>query len=88
MQFKESIFTTTEVRVKFLKEDIAIVHVRWNLRGDKDADGTPREPRSGIFTQVVMKENGKWLIKASQNTNIREAAASRESSTPVPVQRP
>ncbi len=36
MQFKESIWTTTEVKVKFLKRDIAVVHVNWYLKGDKD----------------------------------------------------
>ena len=75
MQFKESVWATSEVQVKFLKPDVAIVHVSWGMRGDKDPDGTPRQPRRGIFTQVITKERGKWLIKASQNTNIREVAA-------------
>lgn len=72
MQFKESILTTTEVKVKFLKRDIAVVHVNWYLKGDKDPDGTLRQPRRGIFTRVVTKQKGKWLIIASQNTNIQE----------------
>ena len=72
MQFKESVWTTTDVQVRFLKPDIALVHVSWGLKGDKDPDGTPRQPRRGIFTRVVIKQGGKWLIQASQNTNIRE----------------
>lgn len=72
MQFKESVWTTTDVRVKFLKPDIALVHVSWGLRGDKDPDGTARRPRRGIFTRVVTKQGGKWSIQASQNTDIRE----------------
>ncbi len=72
MQFKESVWATTDVQVKFLKPDIALVHVNWGLRGDKDPDGTPRQPRRGIFTRIVTKQGGKWLIQASQNTNIRE----------------
>jgi uncharacterized protein (TIGR02246 family) len=70
MQFKESVWTTTSVQVKFLKPDVALVHVGWGIKGDKDPDGTLRPPRQGIFTRVVTKEAGKWLIKASQNTNI------------------
>ncbi len=77
MQFKESVWATSDVQVKFLKPDVAIVHVSWGMRGDKDPDGTPRQPRRGIFTRVIAKEGGKWLIKASQNTNIREAVASK-----------
>jgi uncharacterized protein (TIGR02246 family) len=77
MQFKESIWQTTDVQVKFLKPDIAVVHVRWSLRGDKDPDGTARPPRRGIFTRVVTNEGGQWLIKASQNTNINETLVNR-----------
>jgi uncharacterized protein (TIGR02246 family) len=77
MQFKESIWTTSAVKVKFLKRDIAIVHVNWSLKGDKDPDGTPRQPRRGIFTRVVTKQNGKWLIVASQNTNIQEQSPTK-----------
>ena len=73
MQFKESVWETTDVQVKLLKPDIALVHVSWGIRGDKDPDGTPRQPRRGIFTQVMTKHGGRWLIQASQNTNIREA---------------
>jgi uncharacterized protein (TIGR02246 family) len=72
MQFKESVWGTTDVQVRFLKPDVAIVHVNWGIRGDKDPDGTPRQPRRGIFTRIVMKRDGRWLIRASQNTNIRE----------------
>lgn len=72
MQFKKSVWETTGVQVQFLKPDIALVHVSWGLKGDKDPDGTPRRPRRGIFTQVVMKQSGRWLIRASQNTNIAE----------------
>jgi len=77
VQFKESVWETTDVRVKFLKSDIALVHVSWGLKGDKDPDGTPRQPRRGIFTQVVTKEGGRWLIKASQNTNIGAPPAAK-----------
>lgn len=75
MQFKESVWETTDVQVKFLKPDVALVHVSWGIKGDKDPDGTPRQPRRGIFTWVITKEGGKWLIKASQNTNISGAPA-------------
>lgn len=86
MQFKESLWTTTDVQVKFLKPDIALVHVNWGIRGDKDPDGTPRQPRQGIFTWVVEKRKGRWLIIAAQNTNIREPAVN-QSSRSVPQMR-
>ena len=77
MQFKESVRTTTDVQVKFLKPDVAIVHVSGVIKGEKGKDGTPLQPRQGIFTRVVTKEGGKWLIKASQNTAISAAPATK-----------
>jgi uncharacterized protein (TIGR02246 family) len=68
-QFAESTWATKEVTVQFLSPDISLVHVSWDLEGDKDPDGTPREPRGGVFTWVVVKERGEWLIRAAQNTN-------------------
>lgn len=68
-QFIESSWATKEVAVQFLTPDISLVHVSWALEGDKDPDGTPRQPREGVFTWVVVKERGEWLIRAAQNTN-------------------
>ena len=68
-QFIESSWATREVAVQFLTPDISLVHVSWTIKGDKDPDGTPRQPREGVFTWVVVKERGEWLIRAAQNTN-------------------
>lgn len=68
-QFAESTWATKEVTVQFLSPDISLVHVSWGLKGDKDPDGKPREPREGVFTWIVVKERGEWLIRAAQNTN-------------------
>jgi uncharacterized protein (TIGR02246 family) len=71
VMFKDSIWKTTDTQIRFLKPDVAIVHVNWGITGDRDADGAPRNvPRDGIFTQVLVKQNGQWRISASQNTNI------------------
>jgi hypothetical protein len=69
-QFRESTWTSQAVMVQLLKPDVALVHVDWILKGDKDPDGTPRQPRGGIFTWVVVKQSGEWLIRAAQNTNL------------------
>lgn len=69
--FKDSIWKTANTQIRFLKPDVAIVHVNWGITGDRNADGTPRKAsRDGIFTQVIVKQNGQWQIRASQNTNI------------------
>ncbi len=77
MQYKESVWTLKNTEVKFIKPDVALAHVEWSMKGDKDADGTPRQPRQGIFTWVLEKRKGNWIIIASQNTNIREPMPSK-----------
>ena len=70
-QFKESVRTVTATDIKFLNADIAVAHVRWGMRGDKNADGTPRPPRNGVMMQVLVKRGGVWTIVAAQNTDVR-----------------
>jgi len=77
MQFKDSIWSTNEVDVRSLGPDILVAHVNWTMRGDRDADGTPREPRSGIFTWILTKEQHTWRIKVAHNTNVRAAATTQ-----------
>jgi uncharacterized protein (TIGR02246 family) len=71
MQFKESVRTVTGTDIKLITPDIAVAHVRWGMKGDKDPDGTSRQPRNGVMMQVVMKRDGKWTVVAAQNTNVR-----------------
>jgi len=68
-KFKDSVMTVKNVDVALLKPDVALVYVTWGIRGDRDNDGTPREPREGLFTWVTVKEGGAWKIRASHNTN-------------------
>jgi uncharacterized protein (TIGR02246 family) len=70
-QFKESVRTVTGTDIKFLTPDIAVAHIKWGMRGDGNADGTPRHPRNGVMMQVLVKRDGKWAIVAAQNTDVR-----------------
>ncbi len=69
--FRESTLTIDEVHTRFLTPEIAVVHVSWTLVGHRNPDGSAGQPRKGIFTQVLQKQNGKWLIVAAQNTDSR-----------------
>ena len=73
--FKTSIWTTNKVDIKYMKSDLAIIHLQWGITGDFDPNGTPRVPRQGIFTWVVTKEKAQWLLLAVHNVNIREPSA-------------
>jgi uncharacterized protein (TIGR02246 family) len=67
---KESVWKTEETHIRFRTPEIAIVHVYFSSHGDRNPDGTPMPPRRGIFTRVEAKRDGRWLIVASQATNI------------------
>ena len=70
--FKSSIWETDSVEIRYVKPDLAILHIGWGVSGDVDPDGTSRKPRHGIFTWLVIKENGQWQLLTIDNVNIRE----------------
>lgn len=73
--FKNSVWTTDSVKIKYIKPDLAIMHIGWGITGDVDPDGSIRPLRHGIFTWVVTKTKQEWLILAVHNVNIRESGA-------------
>jgi uncharacterized protein (TIGR02246 family) len=74
MQFKESVLTVRSVDVRFLKPDVALVHVEWGMERDRDPDGTSRAPRNGVMSWVVVRQRDDWRIASSHNTNARAAS--------------
>lgn len=68
--FSKSMWKTKDVQVRFLRPDIAIAHVLWSTTGDEVRHVQHGAPREGIFTWVVEKRGGRWLIAASQNTEV------------------
>jgi uncharacterized protein (TIGR02246 family) len=76
-RFKDSVWTTKEMHIKFLRPDLAVAHVLWSTTGDRVPHIKHGEGREGIFMWVVEKREGNWLIIASQNT---------ESMPPLPGQ--
>jgi len=77
MQFKDSTRSTLETHVKFLTPEIALVNARWRISGDRNADGTPRQPREGIMTRVVVKKADRWVVVAAHNSNTVTGQAGR-----------
>ena len=68
-RFKTSTLTPLQISVRLLRPDLAVLHWNWGIEGDLNQDLTPRKPRFGLFTMVVEKHNGEWLIAVAQNTN-------------------
>jgi ketosteroid isomerase-like protein len=65
--FKNSTIKFDQVDVRFLRNDVAIAHVQWELLGDAR---TQSNPRRGVFLFVLTRQSSAWLIAVAQNTEI------------------
>jgi len=68
--FRKSHLTATEVRVKFLRTDVASLHMRWDLTGLALPNGQPIPDRKGVLVYILVKDGGEWRIAVGQNTDI------------------
>lgn len=69
--FRNSNLSLRETSVKYLSEDIAVVHARMRLKDQapKDKIKTPSF-RQNIFSFVTQKKDGHWLCVSAHNTDI------------------
>jgi uncharacterized protein (TIGR02246 family) len=86
-RFKESTLSPLQTTLRFLRPDMAVVHWSWKVEGDKNPDGTPRQPRYGLMTVVAEKRSGNWLVVVAQNTNAMLGIPPelQDIKTPIPI---
>jgi uncharacterized protein (TIGR02246 family) len=65
--YKESRITSAIQGIRFLRGDIAVIHVEWRLA--RRENGVPREG-SAMSSMVVTKDGGRWAIASFHNTPI------------------
>jgi uncharacterized protein (TIGR02246 family) len=80
-RFKDAVLTVNDVKVRFLRPDLAVLHWSWTVEGDRNEDMSPRKPRTGLMTMIVEKQGPKnflaeatrkdkdWLVEVAQNTD-------------------
>jgi len=68
-----------DVRTRFIRPDVALVHVNHEMTGMLDTAGNELPPHRELSLRVVVKESGKWLVTAFQNTTV-SASTARSSS--------
>lgn len=73
--FGDSDLKLRKTKVKFLSDDIAVIHARMRLKNQSPADkeSTP-SLRQNIFSFVVQKEGEHWLCVSAHNTDIVRGA--------------
>lgn len=66
--YKDSHNVGTVKSIRFLRPDVAVVHVEWNLEYKMGNENRKGHAMNSI---VVTKEGGKWTIAAFHNTPIQ-----------------
>ena len=59
-----------ETHVRFIRTDVAIVHVLHEISGMLDASGKVLPPHPELSTRVYVKNGGRWLMTAFHNTGL------------------
>lgn len=68
--FKNSIQKYSEIKIRFVRPDVAAVDVHWAMTGATDAQGNPRPDREGLLNFVMAKDAGKWKIAVMHNLDL------------------
>lgn len=72
--FKEAVLKVDEVRVRFLRPDVASVDILWTQTGSKTPDGKDRGIRKGLASWVVTKEERVWQVAVMHNMDLLPVA--------------
>ncbi|MGE5323306.1 MAG: SgcJ/EcaC family oxidoreductase [Actinomycetota bacterium] len=64
--FKDSTMKFESIDVRFLRNDVALAHVKWQLLRDVRTT----TPRRGVLLFVLTHGKNRWLIASGQNTEI------------------
>ena len=59
-----------ETHMRFIRSDVAVVHVTHEISGMRDAAGNAIPPHSELSTRIYVKNGGRWLMTAFHNTGL------------------
>ena len=68
--FSASRLAPGRVKTRLLGPDVAVVHCRFRLMGQKTPTGEEAEPRSTILVFVLQRDADGWRAVTAQNTDI------------------
>jgi uncharacterized protein (TIGR02246 family) len=78
--FMQSHQTAETKKIRFLKPDIAVVDVQWEMTGALAPDGTPRSVRNGLLALVFTRVGENWLIAIMHNLDLTPVAVASPAS--------
>jgi uncharacterized protein (TIGR02246 family) len=65
--YKDSTLTLSVKQVRFLRSDVAVVHVSAHLKATQNGQ---TQEGDAVITLVMTKDRGEWKIAAFQNTGV------------------
>ncbi len=68
---KEAKITLIDLRIRFVRPDVAIVHQTHEMNGMLNSEGEKMPPQRELGIRVMVKEQDKWLTTAFHNTIVR-----------------
>lgn len=71
--FKDSHQKITEIRIRFIKPDVAAVDARWEMTGARSQEGQEVPLRKGLLNLVMTKDGNKWFIIVMHNMNLLDS---------------
>jgi uncharacterized protein (TIGR02246 family) len=78
--FMQSHQTAEVKKIRFLKPDVAVVDVRWEMTGALTPEGGPRPVRTGLLDLVFTSSGVSWLITVMHNVELTPVAAASPAS--------
>jgi len=73
---KNASIRVIDIKIRFLRPDVALAHVTQEIRGMLDADGKELSPHRELSLRVFVREHGKWLMTAFHNTAVTKPTES------------
>ncbi len=69
-RFKDTNQKMTEIKIRFIKPDVAAVDARWEMTGAKGREGQDIPIRKGLLNFVMTKDRDKWFITVMHNMDL------------------
>jgi uncharacterized protein (TIGR02246 family) len=69
-RLKEVTWKTMNVTIRFIRPDVAIVHVTAQISGFLSPDGSTEPPHNELSIRVFQKDGGIWGVAAFHNTTV------------------
>lgn len=69
-KFRDTHLKITEIKIRFVKPDVAAVDARWEMTGAKNQEGQDILLRKGLLNFVMTGEGDKWFITVMHNMDL------------------